>query len=346
MNKELIAILGPRGLVGEALIKNLLQRGVAQEQIIALSTDKVADHDFIEVGDKTLWLKSHEDFAWDTCKWLLSATDDENARKIIPQAVAAGVTVIDNSSAFRLDPEVPLVIPEVNADILGSWEGPGVVASPNCTTIQSLIALEPIRELYGLQRVDAVSFQSVSGMGRGALEELAEQTSAILNGQKVKAEIFPDQIAFNVLPAIGAITSDGYCIEEGKIRFESQKIYGNASLGITATTVRVPVFFGHGVALHVTTEMDIDLEVVASQFEDCARVKFHKDLDMLTPFGYAVDSDLVHVGRLRSGGDSRHLCLWIVADNILRGAALNSLDILELLQLKQRIASSSRSNAN
>ena len=337
MNKDIIAVLGARGLVGELIVKNLLERGVDKKNIVALTTKDVAEYDFVEVGEDSLWLKNIKDFDWNTCAWLFVAVDAEAARKVIPEAVAAGVNVIDNSSALRMDPEVPLIIPEVNAEALRDWKAPGVVSNPNCTTIQMLIALEPIRELYGLKRIDAVSFQSVSGQGQAAINELAQQTQALLNGQNVKKEVFPEQIAFNILPAIGDLTSDGYALEEGKMRFETQKILGQDDLVIAATTVRVPIFYGHGIALHIETEMDLDLEVIKQQFKDSPRIEFHADEAMVTPLTHAVDSPMVHVARVRDGGSPRHVCLWVVADNTLRGGALNALDIYKLLELKAKV---------
>ena len=172
-------------------------------------------------------------------------------------------------------------------------------------------------------------------MGQAAINELAQQTQALLNGQNVKKEVFPEQIAFNILPAIGDLTSDGYALEEGKMRFETQKILGQDDLVIAATTV-VPIFYGHGIALHIETEMDLDLEVIKQQFKDSLRIEFHADEAMVTPLTHAVDSPMVHVARVRDGGSTSCVFMGCCRQHP-KGGALNALDIYKLLELKAKV---------
>jgi aspartate-semialdehyde dehydrogenase len=252
-----------------------------------------------------------------------------------PIAAAAGCIVIDNTSQFRYDEDIPLVVPEVNPQAIALYKNRGIIANPNCSTIQMLVALKPIYDAVGIDRINVCTYQAVSGTGKEAIEELASQTANLLNAKAIKAEVYPKQIAFNVLPQIDVFMDNGYTKEEMKMVWETQKIMGDANIKVNATAVRVPVFFGHSEAVHIETKQKITVEQVRDLLRNAPGVVL---MDERVNGGYptavteAANHDATFVGRVREDiSHPKGINLWVVADNVRKGAALNSIQIAEEL---------------
>jgi aspartate-semialdehyde dehydrogenase len=252
-----------------------------------------------------------------------------------PKAAAAGCVVIDNTSQFRYDDEIPLVVPEVNPEKVADYKNHGIIANPNCSTIQMLVALKPIYDAVGITRINVATYQAVSGTGKEAIEELATQTANLLNTKPVKASVYPKQIAFNVLPQIDVFMDNGYTKEEMKMVWETRKIMGDESILVNPTAARVPVFFGHSEAVHIETKQKITAEQVRELLAKAPGVTL---VDERVNGGYPTavtessGNDDVFVGRIRE--DISHpmgIDLWVVGDNVRKGAALNSVQIAEVL---------------
>ena len=252
-----------------------------------------------------------------------------------PRAAEAGCVVVDNTSQFRYDKDIPLVVPEVNAGAIADYENRGIIANPNCSTIQMLVALKPIYDAVGIRRINVCTYQAVSGTGKEAIVELAQQTAALLNGKSAECKVYPKQIAFNALPHIDAFQDNGYTKEEMKMVWETRKIFEDESILVNPTTVRVPVFYGHSEAVHIETEKKItaaEATEILSKAPGIEVVDERKDGGYPTAVTEATGRDPVYVGRIRE--DISHplgLNLWVVSDNIRKGAALNSIQIAEIL---------------
>ncbi len=327
-----IAVAGASGAVGQVMLELLLERGVPARSISALASPRSAG-DIVSAGGQDFALAALDEFDFAGTDLALFSAGAEVARRHAPRAVAAGCVVIDNSSAFRTDLDIPLVVPEVNGGVLDRWRPPGIIANPNCSTIQMVMALQPLAAAAGLERVHAMTWQSVSGKGRLALEELARQTAARLNFQAIESKVFPQPIAFNVLPQVDDFEADGSTREEWKMIREARRLLCLPDLALTATAVRVPVFYGHAVALHLRTVEALPLERAAALLAALPGVRFAAEPAAYpTPLTHAAGHDEVHVGRLRRDPcDPQGLCLWVVADNIRKGAALNAVQIAERL---------------
>jgi len=254
--------------------------------------------------------------------------------KFAPIAASAGCVVVDNTNAFRMDPDIPLVVPEVNDGAIAHYKNRGIIANPNCSTIQMVVALKPIHDAAGIKRVVVSTYQSVSGTGKKAIEELELQSRAILSGQKPVVKVYPYQIAFNCLPHIDIFLDNGYCREEMKMVNETKKIMNDPSIGVTATTVRVPVFFSHSESVNVETRRKITAAQVRELLAKAPGVKVVDDLKE-RKYPLAIDAagrDETFVGRIREDESIPNgINLWIVADNIRKGAALNAVQIAEIL---------------
>jgi len=259
----------------------------------------------------------------------------EVSREFAPKAAAAGCIVIDNTSEFRYQDDIPLVVPEVNAHALAKYKPRGIIANPNCSTIQMVVALKPIHDAVGIERINVATYQSVSGAGKEAVDELAQQSVALMNGQgSVKPKVIAKQIAFNVVPQIDKFEANGYTKEEMKMVWETQKIM-EAGIRVNATAVRVPVFFGHSEAVHIETRQKITAAEARALLKKAPGVTV---LDERKPGGYptaateAANRDTVYVGRIREDISSdRGLNLWVVSDNVRKGAATNSVQIAEIM---------------
>jgi aspartate-semialdehyde dehydrogenase len=255
--------------------------------------------------------------------------------KYAPRAAEAGCVVIDNTSHFRRDADIPLVVPEVNPGDIAGYKQRGIIANPNCSTIQMVVALKPIHDAVGIERINVATYQSVSGGGRKAVDELAEQTAQLLNGLPVEAKVIPRQIAFNCVPQIDKFMDNGYTKEEMKMHWETQKIFGSSTIRVNATAVRVPVFFGHSEAVHIETTRKISVDEVRALLAAAPGVQVmdeRKNAGYPTAVTEAANHDTVFVGRIREDmSHERGLNLWIVADNIRKGAATNAVQIAEVL---------------
>jgi len=252
-----------------------------------------------------------------------------------PIAAQQGCVVIDNTSHFRRDEDIPLVIPEVNPDAIAKFRQRNIIANPNCSTIGMLMALKPIYDAVGIDRINVATYQAVSGTGKEAIEELAGQTARLLNGKDAAAKVYPRQIAFNVIPHIDDFQDNGYTREEMKMVWETQKILGDQSIRVNPTCVRVPVFYGHAEAVHIETREPISVSYARALLNAATGIEVvdaHEPGGYPTPVSEAAGNDPVYVGRIRADiSHPRGMNLWVVADNVRKGAALNSVQIAEVL---------------
>jgi aspartate-semialdehyde dehydrogenase len=329
-----VCVLGATGAVGEVMLTILEERNFPVRNIYPLASSRSAGST-VRFKGKSLIVEDVAEFDFTKCQIGLFSAGASVSAEFAPKAAAAGCVVIDNTSQFRQDADIPLVVPEVNAHAIADYKRRGIIANPNCSTIQMVVALKPIHDAAGIERINVATYQSVSGTGKEAIAELTEQTKALLNQQEVKVDVYPKQIAFNVLPHIDVFMDNGYTKEEMKMVWETQKIMEDASIQVNPTAVRVPVFYGHSEAVHIETRRKISAAEARAILEKAPGVVV---MDERRPGGYptpATDSagtDLVYVGRIRE--DLSHamgLNLWVVSDNIRKGAALNSVQIAEIL---------------
>jgi len=345
--KPNIAVVGASGAVGEVMLSILAERGHREDHVTALASERSAGQD-AEFGNTRLTIEDLAYFDFSMVDYALFSAGGSVSKEFAPKAAAAGAIVIDNTSAFRYDDEIPLVVPECNAHILNGVSGGCIIANPNCSTIQMLVALAPIHEQAGISRINVATYQSVSGAGRGGLHELAMQTAQRLNFKDPDVSKFAQPIAFNVLPQIDELLDNGYSREEMKMLWETQKIFEDPEVLVNATAVRVPVFYGHAEAVHFETRKDISIEEVQQLLSDAPGVEFMEVTDMNhpTPVTHAAGKDPVFVGRLRRDlSHPRGISMWVVADNIRKGAALNAVQIMDVLE-KNRLSGGNMSPAN
>jgi aspartate-semialdehyde dehydrogenase len=329
-----VAVLGATGLVGEAMISILEERDFPVSELFPLASERSAGSK-INFRDREHEVLDVDDFDFSRARIGLFSAGASVSAKYAPRAAEAGCVVIDNTSFFRQDPSIPLVVPEVNQEALAGYTARNIIANPNCSTIQMLVALNPIYRAVGIERINVATYQAVSGAGRDLVEDLANQTALLLNGRPLGEMTTPKQIAFNVLPQIDVWEDNGYSREEMKMVWETRKILDDPSIQVNPTAVRVPVFFGHSEAVHIET---CD-KITAAQARDLlAAAPGIVVLDSADPGGYptpvteAAGTDPVYVGRIREDiSHPRGLDLWVVADNVRKGAALNSVQIAELL---------------
>ena len=334
MQKKLkVAVVGATGAVGEAMLAVLAERSFPAREVVALASERSAGGD-VAFGNGELDVVDLARFDPAGVDIALFSAGGSVSKEHAPRFAAAGAVVIDNSSAFRQDADVPLVVAEVNPEALRNRPR-GIIANPNCSTMQMLVALGPIHRAVGIERINVATYQSVSGTGRRALEELGRQTAGLLNFHSVEPEVYPVQIAFNVIPHGGDFLDNGYTSEEMKLVWETRKILGDESIGVNATVVRVPVFYGHSEAVAIETRDKLTAAAARALLEQAPGIEV---VDVREPGGYptpvthASGSDLVYVGRIREDlSHPRGLNLWIVADNIRMGAALNAIQIAELI---------------
>jgi aspartate-semialdehyde dehydrogenase len=329
-----VAVVGATGAVGECLLSILAERRFPVHRLVPLASERSRGLKVPFRGEE-IPVEVLESFDFAGVDIAFFSAGGAVSALHAPRAAAAGAAVIDNTSHFRLDPEVPLVVPEVNPDALASWRRKGIVANPNCSTAQLMVVLAPLHRAAGLERIQVATYQSVSGAGRSALEELGRQTAELLNFREVKPKRFPVQIAFNLIPHIDAFEPNGYTREEMKMVWESRRILSAPALRVSATCVRVPVFYGHSEAVAIETRRPLSVEEarrILAQAPGVELVDEARDGGYPTPVTHASGKDPVFVGRLRQ--DLSHpqgLMLWVVADNIRKGAALNAVQIAEVL---------------
>ncbi len=332
--KTKIAVVGASGAVGEVMLSILAEEGYRTDQVTALASERSAGTD-VDFGNAQLTISNLADFDFSTVDYGLFSAGGSVSKEFAPKAAAAGAIVIDNTSAFRYDDDIPLVVPEVNAAVLDGLSGGCIIANPNCSTIQMVVALEPVYRAAGISRINVATYQSVSGAGRGGLNELAAQTAQRLNLKDIEISKFAQPIAFNVLPQIDEMQDNGYSREEMKMLWETQKIFEDPEVLVNATAVRVPVFFGHAEAVHFETREDISIEQVRELLEAAPGIEFLEGKEMIhpTPVTHAAGKDPVYVGRLRRDlSHPRGIDMWVVADNIRKGAALNAIQIMNVLE--------------
>lgn len=333
-NQYDVAVVGATGAVGEAMIEVLEQREFPVRELYALASERSAGSTVMFKG-RPCRVGNLEDFDFCKAQVALFSAGASVSAVFAPKAGAAGCVVIDNSSQFRTDPQIPLVVPEVNPAAVADYTRRNIIANPNCSTIQMLVALKPIHDAVRITRINVATYQSVSGTGKDAISELAGQTAALLNGNSAEPEVYPKQIAFNVLPQIDEFQDNGYTREEMKMLWETRKIFADDDILVNATCVRVPVFYGHSEAVHIETRDKITVQQ-AMDLLRCAPgvvvMDERQDGGYPTAVSDSAGSDAVFVGRIRE--DISHplgLNLWVVSDNVRKGAALNSVQIAEIL---------------
>ena len=335
-NRIKIAIVGATGAVGEAFVEILQQRQFPVEKLFPLASER-SEGEVIQFNGRSHRVKNLADFDFSQVDMAFFSAGSAVSAEYVPKAAAAGCIVIDNSSQFRYEPDVPLVVPEVNPHALVHYRNRNIIANPNCSTIQMVVALKPIYDRVGIRRIHVATYQSVSGAGRRAIEELARQTADLLNGQPPVPKVFPSQIAFNVLPQIDVFLENGYTKEEMKMVWETKKILEDDKIEVNPTAVRVPVFFAHSEAVWVETEQPFSAEEAEAVLKEAPGVTVMTGREYPTALTVA-NQDNVFVGRIRNDlNNPNALNLWIVGDNVRKGAALNGVQIAELL-LKQNFA--------
>lgn len=328
-----VAILGATGLVGQHLIEILEQRDFPVKRLIPLASSRSAGG-FVTFKGKQVQVLDADKFDWSEAQIGLFSAGGSVSAVYAPRAAEAGCVVIDNTSHYRYEADIPLVVPEVNPQAIADYRNRNIIANPNCSTIQMLVALKPIHDAVGISRINVCTYQSVSGAGQQGIESLAKETAQLLNGRPVEGDgKFSRQIAFNVIPQIDVFMDNGYTKEEMKMHWETQKIMGDDSISVNATAVRVPVFYGHAEAVHLETRHPISVEQVKALLANSPGVVLMEDnADFPTQVANAQGQDDVFVGRIRQ--DISHengINLWVVADNVRKGAATNSIQIAEHL---------------
>ena len=329
-----VAVVGATGAVGETMLSILAERKFPVGEVYALASSRSAGKR-VEFGDKLLTVQDLAGFDFSKVQIGLFSAGASISREYAPKAAAAGCVVIDNTSQFRYDDDIPLVVPEVNPHAIADYKTRGIIANPNCSTIQMLVALKPIKDAVGIERINVATYQAVSGTGKEAIEELAGQTANLLNGRPVEPKVYPKQIAFNVLPHIDVFLDNGYTKEEMKMVWETRKIFEDDAIQVNPTAVRVPVFFGHSEAVHIETGERITAErarELLSTAEGVVVLDERKDGGYSTAVTEGANHDPVYVSRIREDiSHERGLDMWVVADNVRKGAALNSVQIAEIL---------------
>lgn len=329
-----VAVVGATGAVGETMLSILAERNFPVNKVYALASERSAGKK-VPFGDTYLTVENLDEFDFSKVQIGLFSAGGSISEKYAPKAAAAGCIVIDNTSHFRYDEDIPLVVPEVNPQAIADYKNRGIIANPNCSTIQMLVALKPIYDAVGIERINVATYQAVSGTGKEAIEELAKQTGELLNGREAKAEVYPKQIAFNVLPHIDVFLDNGYTKEEMKMVWETKKIFGDENILVNPTAVRVPVFYGHSEAIHIETKEKISAEKARElllQADGVVVLDERQDGGYATAVTEGATQDPVYVSRIRDDiSHERGLNLWVVADNVRKGAALNSVQIAEVL---------------
>jgi aspartate-semialdehyde dehydrogenase len=329
-----IALVGATGAVGEAMIDILEQRDFPVGTLYPLASARSAGKT-IRFRGKSVTVQDLAEFDFAKAQIGLFSAGGDISATYAPIAAAAGCVVVDNTSHFRRDEDIPLIVPEVNPHAVAGYTTRNIIANPNCSTIQMLVALKPIYDAVGISRINVATYQAVSGTGKEGIEELATQTAKLLNGQAIECNVYPRQIAFNLLPHIDTFQDNGYTREEMKMVWETRKIFEDESIEVNPTCVRVPVFYGHSEAVHIETGSKLtaeDARQLLSAAPGVTVIDEQRDGGYSTPVGDAAGTDPVFVSRIRE--DISHplgLNLWVVSDNVRKGAALNSVQIAELL---------------
>jgi aspartate-semialdehyde dehydrogenase len=340
-----VAVVGATGNVGREMLGILDERKFPADEVIAIASRRSQGVE-VSYGDKTLKCKALENFDFSDTDICLMSAGGSVSKEWSPKIAAAGAVVIDNSSAWRYDSDVPLVVPEVNADAVAGFHKRGIIANPNCSTAQLVVALKPLHDKAKIKRVVVATYQSVSGAGKDAMDELFSQTRAVFVTDPIEPKKFPKRIAFNLIPHIDAFMEDGYTKEEWKMVAETKKIL-DPKIKLTATCVRVPVFIGHSEAVNIEFEEPITPEEAMDILRNapgCLVIDRHEPGGYITPFE-AAGEDATYISRIREDATVENgLSMWVVSDNLRKGAALNAVQIAEvlinrkLLQAKRKAA--------
>jgi len=329
-----IAVVGATGVVGEALLDILSTRKFPVGKIYALASSRSAGNT-VAFGNSELNVEDLAEFDFSQVQIGLFSAGGAISAEFAPKAAAAGCVVIDNTSHFRYDDDIPLVVPEVNPEAIAEHTNRGIIANPNCSTIQMMVALKPLYDAVGIERINVCTYQAVSGAGRSAVEELVRQTAALLNGRPLEIEGDAKQIAFNAVPHIDVFQDNRYTREEMKMVWETRKILADESIMVNPTAVRIPAFFGHSEAIHIETRDKITAQQACDLLRAAPGIEVLDGVEMgqyPTAVTESSGNDPVFVGRIREDiSHERGLNLWVVADNIRKGAALNSVQIAEIL---------------
>ncbi len=335
MSREFdVAVVGATGAVGETMISILEQRKFPVRNLYPLASSRSVGKK-VQFRGKSITIGDLAEFDFSQVQIGLFSAGGSVSAEYAPKAAQAGCVVIDNTSHFRYDDDIPLVVPEVNPHAIAAYRERGIIANPNCSTIQMLVALKPIYDAVGIERINVATYQAVSGTGKEAIEELAMQTANLLNSKPITPRVYPKQIAFNALPQIDVFLENGYTKEEMKMVWETRKIFEDNEIQVNPTAVRIPVFYGHSEAVHIETRQKISADEARRLLEKAPGVVV---MDEREPGGYptavteGANNDPVYVGRIREDiSHPRGLDLWVIADNVRKGAALNSIQVAEIL---------------
>ena len=334
MNNEgfSVAILGATGAVGEALVEILEERQFPVSELHLLASERSAGKR-IQFKGKHLKVENVEEFDFARADIGLFSAGGSVSARYAPRAAEAGCVVIDNTSEFRYEEDIPLIVPEVNAHRLGDYKNRNIIANPNCSTIQMMLALKPIHDEAEIKRVNVATYQAVSGAGAGGVRELAAQTANLLNTKPIESKVMPVQIAFNAIPHINTFEENGYTLEEMKMVWETKKILEDDSIQVNPTCVRIPVFYGHSEAVNIETKQPITKTRAEELLDAASGVELFRDNGYPTAVTDAAGQDPVYVGRVREDISCENgLNMWVVSDNVRKGAALNSIQIAEVLK--------------
>ncbi len=334
MSKEVnLAVAGATGAVGNQMIACLEERNFPVKSVKFLASSRSAGRKLRFKGDEIPVQELKED-SFKGVDIAIFSAGGGTSEKYAPFAAKDGCIVVDNSSAWRMDPDVPLIVPEVNPHAIAGYTKKGIIANPNCSTIQMVVPLNPIHEKCGIRRIVVSTYQAVSGTGKKAIDELFDQTRSIMNFLDYKKNVYPHRIAFNCLPHIDKFLENGYTKEEMKMVNETRKIMEDDSIGVTATTVRVPVFYGHSESVNIETKKHISARQIRDILENTPGIKVMDDPEKnIYPLATdAAGQDMILVGRIRDDESILNgINMWIVADNIRKGAATNTVQIAEIL---------------
>ena len=329
-----VAVVGATGVVGEAMMSILAERNFPVRNLYPLASERSSGKT-VEFRGQLHQVGNLAEFDFSKADIGLFSAGAGVSQTFAPVAAQAGCVVVDNSSQFRYDDDIPLIVPEVNPGAMADYRERNIIANPNCSTIQLVVALKPIHQAVGIERINVATYQAVSGTGRKAIDELRRQTQAALAGEELSCDVYPKPIAFNVLPHCDEFMDSGYTREEMKLVWETRKIIGDDSIQVNATAVRVPVYFGHSEAVHLETREKIDVAEVRKLLQAAPGIVV---MDERVDGGYptsvteSAGADAVFVGRIREDiTHPRGINLWVTSDNLRKGAALNSVQIAEIL---------------
>ncbi len=329
-----VAVVGATGVVGESMLEILAERQFPVGEVHALASERSVGKK-VEFGNRELVISDLAGFDFSTVQIGLFSAGGSISAEFAPKAADAGCVVIDNTSHFRYDDDIPLVVPEVNAHAIADYTNRGIIANPNCSTIQMVVALKPIYDAVGIERINVATYQAVSGAGRSAIEEMVRQATMLLNGRPLEMAGPAKQIAFNAVPHIDSFQDNGYTKEEMKMVWETRKIFEDPDIQVNPTAVRIPVFYGHSEAVHIETKTRIsaaDARELLGKAPGVSVVDGQETGQYPTAVTDSSGTDPVYVGRIREDiSHPRGLDLWVVSDNIRKGAALNSVQIAEIL---------------